>query len=133
MNPEDPGKTEPPEDRLRAAVESIGDHARSVNLARAAHLDRVLADIAAGRSDEDERQRATESAHQLVGSAGTFGFPGASQLAGELERYFVEADFADPARLAVAREQVSRLRAELAAKPSYQPDDDDDDDRDATS
>ncbi len=128
MNPE--GPVEPPEDLLRAAVESIGDHARSVNLARAAHLDRVLADIAAGRDDEDERQRATESAHQLVGSAGTFGFPGASSLAGELERYFVDADFSDPDRLAAAREQVARLRAELAAGPVYQPDDED---RDATS
>ena len=124
------GQSEPPEDLLRAAVESIGDHARSVNLARAAHLDRVLADIAAGRGGEDERQRATESAHQLVGSAGTFGFPGASSLAGELERYFMEANFTDPDRLAMAREQVGRLRAELAAEPDYQADDEE---RDGTS
>jgi HPt (histidine-containing phosphotransfer) domain-containing protein len=131
MNPEGPGgETEPPEDRLRAAVESIGDHARSVNLARADHLDKVLADIAADRADEDDRRRATEVAHQLVGSAGTFGFPGASQLAGELERFFVEADFTDQALLAAARDQVGRLRAELAAGPVYQPDDDE---RDATS
>jgi HPt (histidine-containing phosphotransfer) domain-containing protein len=129
MNSAGPGAG-PPEDRLRAAVESIRDHARSVNLARAAYLDRVLAGIAAGRADEDERQLATESAHQLVGSAGTFGFPGASQLAGELERYFVEADFTDQARLATARDLVARLRAELAAGPAYQPDDDE---RDTTS
>jgi HPt (histidine-containing phosphotransfer) domain-containing protein len=127
MSSDGPGNTEPPEDRLRAAVESISDHARAVNLARAAHLDRVLADIAAGRDDEDERQRATESAHQLVGSAGTFGFPGASSLAGELERYFVEADFTDPEQLATARQQVARLRAELAAEPAYQPDEEDPD------
>ena len=127
MSSEGPGNTEPPEDRLRAAVESISDHARAVNLARAAHLDRVLADLAAGRDDEEERQRATESAHQLVGSAGTFGFPGASSLAGELERYFVEADFTDPEQLATARQQVARLRAELAAEPAYQPDEEDPD------
>jgi HPt (histidine-containing phosphotransfer) domain-containing protein len=130
MTPEEPEGVEPPEDRLRAAVESIGDHARSVNLARAEHLDRVLGNIAAGREDEDERQRATEAAHQLVGSAGTFGFPGASSLASELERYFVEADFTDQARLAAAREQVARLRAELAAGPVYQPEDEE---RDTTS
>jgi HPt (histidine-containing phosphotransfer) domain-containing protein len=129
MTPEEPGNIEP-EDRLRAAVESISDHARSVNLARAAHLSRVLTDIADGRSDEAERQRATESAHQLVGSAGTFGFPGASQVAGELERYFVEADFTDPARLDTAREQVARLSAELAGGPAYQPDDEE---RDTTN
>jgi HPt (histidine-containing phosphotransfer) domain-containing protein len=130
MSPKGPDTGEPSEDRLRAAVESISDHAREANLARAAHLERVLADIAAGQADEEERQRATESAHQLVGSAGTFGFPGASQLAGELERYFVEADFTDQARLAAARDQVGRLRAELAAEPAYQPDEDE---RDTTS
>jgi HPt (histidine-containing phosphotransfer) domain-containing protein len=130
MSPEGPENAEPPEDRLRAAVESIGGHARSVNLARADHLDHVLADIAAGRADENERQQATELAHQLLGSAGTFGFPGASQLAGELERYFVEADFTDQAKLAIAREQVARLRTELSAEPTYQPDDEE---RDTTS
>ena len=130
MNPEDPDTPEPSQDRLRAAVESIGDHARAANLARAAHLEQVLADIAAGQADEEERQGATESAHQLVGSAGTFGFAGASQLAGELERYFVEADFTDQARLAAARDQVGRLRAELAADPAYQPDEEE---RDTTS
>ena len=131
MNPGGPGEpTEPSEDRLRAAVESIGDHARSVNLDRAERLEQVLADIAADRADEGERQEATEVAHQLLGSAGTFGFPGASQLAGELEHYFVEADFTDQARLAAARDQVARLRAELAAGPAYQPDDEE---RDPTS
>jgi HPt (histidine-containing phosphotransfer) domain-containing protein len=130
MSPQGSGGVERPEDRLRAAVESIGDHARSANLARASHIAQVLADIAAGRADEDQRRSATESAHQLVGSAGTFGFPGASQLAGELERYFVEADFTDEARLAAARDQVGRLRAELAADPAYQPDEGE---RDTTS
>ncbi len=131
MSPGDPREpAEPPEDRLRAAVQSIVDHARSVNLDRAADLDQVLADIAADRGEEGDRQRATEVAHQLVGSAGTFGFPGASQLAGELERYFAEADFSDQARLAAARELVLRLRTELAAVPAYQPDDEE---RDATS
>lgn len=130
MNPQEPGQGQPPEDRLRAAVESISDHAHSVNLARAARLDQVLADMVAGEVDEGEREEATEVAHQLVGSAGTFGFPGASQLAAELEHFFVEADFTDQTRLAAAREMVRRLRAELAAGPAYQPDDDE---RDATS
>ena len=131
MTPQGPGDAQQPqEDRLRAAVESIGDHARSVNLDRAARLEQVLADIAADRADEGERQEATEVAHQLLGSAGTFGFPGASQLAGELERYFVEADFTDQIGLAAARDQVARLRVELAAGPAYQPEDEE---RDPTS
>jgi HPt (histidine-containing phosphotransfer) domain-containing protein len=114
------------EDRLRAAVESIGDHARSVNLDRADRLNQALAAVAAGSVEEATRRQAAEIAHQLVGSAGTFGFSGASQLAGEIGRYFVEGDLADPNQLATAREQVRRLREELAAGPDYQPDDEDD-------
>ena len=117
------------EERLRAAVESIGDHARSVNLARADRLSQALAEVAAGRRDEAARREAVEIAHQLVGSAGTFGLPGASQLAIEIERYFLEADLDDPVRLATARDQVRRLHEELAAEPGYQPDDE----RDPTS
>jgi HPt (histidine-containing phosphotransfer) domain-containing protein len=110
------------EDRLRAAVESIGDHARSVNLDRADRLSRALAAVAAGAWDEATRREAIDIAHQLVGSAGTFGFPEASQLAGEIERYFVDADLGDPVRLATARDQVRRLTEELAAGPDHQPD-----------
>ena len=129
MSPDQSGSEDATEDRLRAAVESIGDHARLVNLARADRLSQALAEVAAGRREETARQEATEIAHQLVGSAGTFGFPGASQLAGEIERYFVEADLDDPDQLATARDQVRRLQEELAADPDYQPDDD----RDPTS
>jgi HPt (histidine-containing phosphotransfer) domain-containing protein len=114
------------EDRLRAAVESIGDHARSVNLDRADRLNQALAAVAAGSEEEMTRRQAAEIAHQLVGSAGTFGFSGASQLAGEIGRYFVEGDLADPDQLATARDQVRRLREELAAGPDYQPDEEDD-------
>jgi HPt (histidine-containing phosphotransfer) domain-containing protein len=116
------------EDRLRAAVESIGDHARSVNLDRADRLNQALAAVAAGSEVEKEatRRQAAEIAHQLVGSAGTFGFSGASQLAGEIGRYFVEGDLADPDQLATARDQVRRLREELAAGPDYQLDEEDD-------
>jgi HPt (histidine-containing phosphotransfer) domain-containing protein len=105
-------------------VESIGDHARSVNRERADRLEHALGNVAAGSRDEGPRQEATEIAHQLVGSAGTFGFPGASQLAGEIERYFVEADLDDPVLLATARDQVRRLQEELSAEPDYQPDED---------
>ena len=117
------------EDRLRAAVESIGDHARSVNLARADRLSQALAAVARGRSKEAVRREAVEVAHQLVGSAGTFGLPAASRLAVEIERYFLEADLDDPVRLATAQDQVRRLQQELAAEPDYQPDDE----RDPTS
>jgi HPt (histidine-containing phosphotransfer) domain-containing protein len=114
------------EDRLRAAVESIGGHARSVNLGRADQLSQALAAVAAGARDDETRQEATEIAHQLVGSAGTFGFTAASQIAGEIERYFAGADLDDPVQLTTAQDQVRRLKEELAGEPDYQPDDEPD-------
>jgi HPt (histidine-containing phosphotransfer) domain-containing protein len=124
VTPDEGRPDEVAEDRLRAAVELIGDHARSVNLDRADRLDQALVRVAAGSRDEAAREEATEVAHQLVGSAGTFGFTGASQLAAEIERYFVDADLDDRAGLDRARDQVRRLREELASGPGYQPEDD---------
>ena len=123
MRADDSGRDEEPQEQLRAAVESIGGHARAVNRDRAARLERAVADAAVGSLGESARRRAAEVAHQLVGSAGTFGFAAASELAAELERYFTEADPDDPARLAAAREQVRRLAEALAAEPDYQPED----------
>lgn len=129
MTLDDAGQGGAPEDRLRAAVLSIGDHARSVNRDRAARLERAVADVAAGSREIAQRQRAAEVAHQLVGSAGTFGFSEASRLAEEIERYLLGGDLDDPAGLTVARDQVRRLQEALAAEPDYQPEDD----RDPTS
>ena len=112
-------------DRLRAKVRSIGDHARSVNRHRAGRLAQVLATMDGGRLDDDQRQVATTLAHQLVGSAGTFGFAGASQLAADLERFFADGAFDDQTRLISAQQQLGQLQQELAAEPVYQADDDD--------
>lgn len=126
-----PGSPGRPEDEaLRAAVESIGGHARTTNLARAERLRLALSDLGSGCWEESRRREATEIAHQLVGSAGTFGFAGASQLAGEVERYLVLGDFSDPARLATVRGWVGQLVEELVAEPDYQLDEDE---RDPTS
>jgi len=112
-------------DRLRAKVRSIGDHARSVNLHRAGRLAELLATVDGGRLEDDQREVATTLAHQLAGSAGTFGFAGASQLAAELERFFIDGAFDDETRLITAQRQLSQLQQELAADPVYQADDDD--------
>lgn len=110
-------------DRLGAKVRSIRDHARSVNLHRAGRLAEVLATLGDGRLGDDQRQVATTLAHQLVGSAGTFGFAGASELAAELEQFFTDGAFDDQTRLTVARQQLGQLQAVLAADPVYQADD----------
>lgn len=114
---------QPTAERLRAAVRSIGDHARSMNLGRTARLADLLRRAENGRLPDDQRTVAIELAHQMVGSAGTFGFPEASSLAAELEQFFLDAAFDDRDRLGQARRQLERLREELAAEPVYQLDD----------
>ena len=52
MNVDHDGPDDVAEDRLRAAVESIGGQARSANLARADRLSEALAEVAAGLRDE---------------------------------------------------------------------------------
>jgi HPt (histidine-containing phosphotransfer) domain-containing protein len=103
---------------LDGAIRSIGEHALKMNLARAGELTEALALAAAGQLDDDRRMAAIAAAHQLVGSAGTFGFPGASDLAAELERFFVRAVFEEP-QLMAATAQLTALFADLATEPDY--------------
>jgi HPt (histidine-containing phosphotransfer) domain-containing protein len=103
---------------LDGAIRSIGEHALKMNLARARDLEVALTLVAAGQLDDARRISAIAAAHQLVGSAGTFGFPGASDLAAELERFFVRAVFDEPHQT-VAAAQLSALFAELATEPDY--------------
>ncbi len=129
MTADDPDRDQQPQEQLRAAVTSIGRHARSVNQQRAARLDRALTEMADGYRPENRRREAIEVAHQLVGSAGTFGFSGASRLAGGIEHYLRTGDLDNAAAMAAARDRVRRLHAALDAEPDYQPEDD----RDPTS
>lgn len=103
---------------LDGVVRSIGDHARTVNRSRAAGLSTALDRAATGQLSEAGRGAAAELAHQLVGSAGTFGFSGVSHLASELEQFFLEAEFA-AGRVALARDQLIALLEQLAAEPTY--------------
>lgn len=73
------------EDRLLA---SLGRQARAVNLARVVRLVELLDASDAGGLDEAGRSEAESLAHQVVGSAGTFGYPSASVDAVVVEEYF---------------------------------------------
>jgi HPt (histidine-containing phosphotransfer) domain-containing protein len=108
--------------QLAAAMRLIGVHARTVNLGRAARLADALAGAEDGGLDDSARQTATQLAHQLVGSAGTFGFPGASDLAGELEQFFADGTFDDRVRLDAARSTLHRLQQALHAEPALEDD-----------
>ncbi|WP_239307989.1 Hpt domain-containing protein, partial [Frankia sp. Cj3] len=68
------------------AVRAVWERAGPALLARIDVLDDAVAALLEGRLDEAARERAAREAHKLAGSAGTFGFGHASDLARDLER-----------------------------------------------
>ncbi len=105
------------ETELDGVVRTIGRRARRTNLSRAAQLCTALSQADAGELGPVARDQAAELAHQLVGSAGTFGFGAASELAGQLEAFFVAGVFDEPARQE-ARRQLAALCDQLNGDPS---------------
>lgn len=105
------------ERRVREALTSIGAHARTANLVRAEQLDVALSRLETGGLDGAEREAAVRSAHQLAGSAGTFGLGAASRLASWFERFFGRADATASGDLREARERLTELRTRLEDPP----------------
>lgn len=108
----------PSPDRMALALSTIADQARRTNLARAAELRTALGQAAAGL-DDSGWEAAERTAHQLAGSAGTFGFASVSERARLLERYFADgaALTLEPTRLAEASAVLSQLTEQLAGEP----------------
>ena len=102
--------------RARQAVQGIGDAALRSNQHRAEVL--AVALEAAGRGDlsDDDWAAAAAVAHQLVGSAGTFGYTRASKLARELERLLIAAE-AGASELAEARAALAVISKDLRSAP----------------
>ena len=104
-----------PEDALRAVLRGLAVSAREANLARAAVLEAALAALDEGSLTPEQRAAAVHAAHQVVGSAGTFGRRRSSELASGLERFFRQGHDAgqDPDGLERARAAVVELRDDL--------------------
>jgi HPt (histidine-containing phosphotransfer) domain-containing protein len=100
-----------PDEAIRAVMVRLAASARAANLARTAVIEQALAALAAGHLDPGEREAAVQAAHQVVGSAGTFGRRRSSELAADLEDWFGPP--LDAADLAGARAWVAELRADL--------------------
>lgn len=103
---------------LRSALQTISLRARTTNLTRVERLRELLDDLAAlagvgqvGAETEGVRQDARDVAHQLAGSAGTFGYDTASALAFRLEAMF-EVEL-DDNHLGVARGLVEEISVNL--------------------
>ncbi|MGI3785998.1 MAG: hypothetical protein ACRYG2_35075 [Janthinobacterium lividum] len=103
------------ENRLLA---SLARQARAVNLARVVRLVELLDASDAGGLDEAGRSEAENLAHQVVGSAGTFGFPSASVDAVAIEEYFATgpAGSAGPAGSGAGTGTVRRTLEGLRAQ-----------------
>jgi PleD family two-component response regulator len=101
---------------LAEQLAAIWARFREATLARVAELDDAVIALLENRLTDDARASAARESHKLAGSAGTFGFPGASVIARDLERLFRSTTLtaADVPALA---EQLEQLRAELEGAP----------------
>lgn len=97
----------------RETLRRIGRRARRTNLARAERLDTLLQRAAGVALSEVERGEARTLAHQIVGSAGTFGYDRASRLALQVERYLGRREGADTTETASVRRVVADLLEQL--------------------
>ena len=98
-----------------AAITAIYERYRETISDQVAVLEEAVAAVTTETLDDDLRERARREAHKLAGSAGTFGFRRASDLAREIEAFLKEPvtapEAADLSRLKAA---VRAIREELA-------------------
>jgi len=104
-----------PDDPLQSVLAGLAVSARQSNVARSDVVAEALAAAAEGRLDPARRMAAVKAAHQVVGSAGTFGSARASELAAALEQVLGGEGPLDPAALLLAQQRLAELRRELGA------------------
>lgn len=107
------------EDAVTAVLRGLSASALRSNLARSAIIAEALHAAETGRLSEPQRVAAATAAHQVVGSAGTFGQPHASRTAARLEDFLtgfaVHRLGAVPPDLREARRQLDELTTLLRA------------------
>jgi HPt (histidine-containing phosphotransfer) domain-containing protein len=102
--------------RAQAALQQIGDRALQSNLRRLAELEDAVQSARQGTLTDDQSSSAQDVAHQLVGSAGTFGYAEVSRLARQLEYFFRDRTVDEPT-VALAVDRLESVRQHLAAGP----------------
>lgn len=116
-----------PEDRddaVAAVLRDLSVTAARSNLVRAGVIEDALRAAERGRLSEPQRVAATAAAHQVAGSAGTFGRPQASRVAAQLEE-LLTAPALDPvgsaaAGLSEARRRLAELTTLLSESVGHQ-------------
>ena len=114
MQPVEEPDEEFEDEGFQEVLKALAASARAANLARTAILDDALLALENGSLSLSAREAAAQAAHQVVGSAGTFGRHRSSELAAGLERWFREgAAAAGEAELGHVRDRLAALRADL--------------------
>lgn len=98
------------EDAVSAVLRDLSVSAARANLARSAVIAEAVRAAETGELVEQQRTAALAAAHQVVGSAGTFGLPRASRTAAVLEEFFAAVG---PVRVGVVPAGVRQARVQL--------------------
>jgi len=109
------------DDSALAAVRAIWWRRKAEILGRVALLEDAVAALMGNALDEPQRLVARRAAHQLAGSAGTFGFPRGSELAREMEHMMDPGASLGPTQVPRLAELVVSLRSELQGEPEAIP------------
>ncbi len=106
-------------ERTRASMREIWVSVRPTVVSGVDQVDAALTALVEHRLDEEGRALAARAAHKIAGSAGTFGFHHASELARTLETMFVgrvvDVSSLPSTRVAEAAETAAALRREFDA------------------
>jgi diguanylate cyclase (GGDEF)-like protein len=102
-----------------ARIRAIFERHRETILAQVDDIEQAAAAAVCGALDEDSRANAERQAHKIAGSAGTFGFPKASELSRQLENEFRDFDAESDAPRRIAGLALS-LRESLDAAPQVE-------------
>lgn len=97
------------------ALGALIDSVRPSLLIKLVQVEDALAQLLIAPLSADEIEQAQRAAHQLAGSAGTFGMPQGTVLARELESFFRLGAPSDPITLLPAFSQLEELREVLEA------------------
>jgi hypothetical protein len=104
-------------ERAAAALGAIWVRHRGEILLAVAALEDAAADGLAGKLGDTQRERAIGHAHRLAGSAGTFGFAAAGELARQLELGLTGRFAPPPSGCPPLAALAAALRRELGGAP----------------
>lgn len=102
---------------LADELAELGRAYRRRSLEHVALLEDAAAAMASGSMDEELRGEARRAAHKLRGSAGTYGFRRASDIAGELEDVLMGSEPIPIQEVPAVASLVLALRTELEGEP----------------